>query len=192
MALTTYTDTSGPWVNGVTPLSAANLNAMRAFLIASGAMWDSNISVDGSGMQTVLSQRINTVGVVLTGGTSGTATLYQVERGTWKYVMIQFANFRTAAVAQTLALPVPFTNGGRVWSGETGTTAQNNGFSLLASGVAQTINAWISLAATGGSAAPITVMYTRSIGEVETAFDSISFQASSTIGHGGYIFIEGI
>jgi len=59
MTLTTYTDGSGAYVNGVTPLSAANMNNIRSFLIAAGAMWDSNASWNGSGVLTSSGQTVN-------------------------------------------------------------------------------------------------------------------------------------
>lgn len=64
MTYTTYSDTSGVWVNGTTPVNAANMNAIRSFLLA--GWFDSAITSDGSGHLTASS--FTTPGNILMGG----------------------------------------------------------------------------------------------------------------------------
>lgn len=64
MTLTTYSDT-GVWVNGTTPVNATNMNAIRSFLIATGAMWDSNATWDGNGLLTLVSLAFSGAGKIV-------------------------------------------------------------------------------------------------------------------------------
>lgn len=187
MTLTTYTDASGLWVNGTTPLDAANMNAIRSFLTASGAMWDSNVSWDGNG-------RLNagTAGNSVTGGTSGTATLWQDCTGSIKRVLIYLNNFRTAASNQDIALPVAFAHGGLMRTGFTGDSATGTGFRLLLSGTSETANIVTALSATNiGSTTGETAFFGYGFSEVLTGFDTVRFPASGTSAHTGFIEIVG-
>lgn len=65
MTLTTYSDTTGGWVNGTTPVNATNMNAIRSFLIATGAMWDSNATWDGNGLLTLISLAFSGAGKIV-------------------------------------------------------------------------------------------------------------------------------
>lgn len=52
MTYTTYTDSSGAYVNGTTPLSAQNMNNFRSFCLA--GWFDSLITSNGSGALTTV------------------------------------------------------------------------------------------------------------------------------------------
>src|SRR5882762_9259299 len=85
------------WTSGVTACSAANMQRYEDFI--QQAEGDS-----GS--------------VVLSGATSGTATLYQTMQGTYKKVVIWLSGFRnTGGSTQTVTLPTAFTLGCAVRTG---------------------------------------------------------------------------
>lgn len=187
MALTTYVDTSGAFTNGVTPLSAANMNPIRNFLTATGAMWDSNISADGNGVQTLVAHKVNPTSAALAGATSGTATFYQPERGTWKVVYILLNNFwNTGGSVQTQALNTAFTSSVYVR-----TTALFQ-IELRVSGSAQTINILTALGAAGGTTTTQTNIAGSSQGWCNAAVDTIGFRSGGSGAVNGLIILEGI
>ncbi|SRR6266568_989 len=187
MGLTTYVDGSGAYVNNVTPLSAANMNNIRNFLIAAGAMWDSNVSYDGNGMQTVINQKINTAGVVLNGSTAGTATLYQPQRGTWKVVVVILNGFRNGGASnQDIALPVPFTSKFQYSSGDF------DAFQFLVSGVAQSGGVLTSLSAGGGGVTGTSTFHLWCIGEVASGCDTLRFTSGNATARSGTLIMQGV
>lgn len=187
MALTTYSDVSGSFVNGVTPVSAANMNPIRSFLIATGAMWDSNSSWDGGGVHTLVAHKVNPTSVALSGATSGTATFYQPERGTWKVVYILLNNFwNTGGSVQTQALNTAFTSSVYVR-----TTALFQ-IELRVAGSAQSINVFTALGAAGGTTASQTNIAGSSQGWCNAAIDTIGFRSGGSGAVSGLIILEGI
>lgn len=157
------------------------------------------ISTNGAGVITMLGAIVNgpiqpNVASVtpLSGGTSGTATLYQFFQGTYKYTMIILSNFRTGGAAQTIVLPVPYTVGGFIRTGNSGTSTANAGVALLASGAAITVYVATALAAGGGTSASNTEVDALSFGSFQNGFDTVQFQASGTAGHYAVIIIEGV
>lgn len=197
MSYTTYTRV-GPFVdNGAPGIDHNFLNGIETFLLA--GWFDSAITSNGSGVQTMLGLVVNgtiknnPTGVVLNGGTAGTATLYQDSVGNIKRSMIILAGFRTAGAAQTIVFPTAYTKGANLIAGEIGQSAQNAGFLLLASSVAQTIRIMTSTSSTGStySNAPSSIMYQGLNGDCKTGFDTIQFPASGTNPANGYIIIVG-
>ncbi|MGH2478111.1 MAG: hypothetical protein ACRDHW_00430 [Ktedonobacteraceae bacterium] len=177
MALTTYTDTSGLWVNGSTPVNAANMNAMRAFLIAAGAMWDSNAAWDGSG-------RLNatTASTTINGGTSGTATLYQPLTGTFKTAVVVLNNFRTAGSNQDIALPVAFTT--QAWISVTDLATME----LVLAGTVKNMDVITGFGASTNNAS---ISAYEQAG-IKTGFDTVRFTSGWAAGHTGIVIIQGI
>jgi hypothetical protein len=127
--------------------------------------------------------------VVLNGGVSGTATLYQSFRGNDKVVRVKLNNFRTSSSVQTIALPVAFTQTASVRATDT------DSYSLLLSGAAQTMATITALPSTGGGNATVmnaTNMGFYANGSVNSAFDTIRFNASWAAAHSGSIILEGV
>lgn len=130
-------------------------------------------------------------GVVLNGGTSGTATLYQVEIGNVKRTIVYLNNFRTGASAQNLSFPTAYTKGALIRTGGTGSSATTSHISFVASGVVQNVNVLTTLAAGGGTVTNQAWILQYSYGECPTAFDAIQFVAGGSAAHSGFIIIEG-
>lgn len=179
MTLTTYTDTSGVFVNGVTPLSAANLNSVRSFLIAAGAMWDSNISADGSGNHSAVSYA-SSASLVLSGTTAGQVTFYQWLRGLVKATFVLFSGYEnSSATEQVLTFPVAYTTRASYWA--------NGGIPLshfrnAGSQLSSKCTVITSLPSGTGAGAITTNSSINgfSSGEITAAFDSMGFGS----GHG--------
>jgi hypothetical protein len=107
LTLTVYSDASGAWVNGTTPVSAANMNAIRNFLIAAGAMWDSNASWNGSGVLTSLGQVVN--GPTTINGTLGLkdpGTAQTLSNGSTITVSSPWIKVTCAAAVTGIIMPV--------------------------------------------------------------------------------------
>jgi hypothetical protein len=132
---------------------------------------------------------ITTQVVHLVGGTSGTADLYQIFQGTFKYTIIHTQGFRTAAANQNMSLPVPYTFGANIRS------TSSDLFSLQASGVdvaTLTITALPAGAGLAGTVVNSTTMNANGLYECAVPFDSIQFKSGWAAGHSGYYIIEGI
>ena len=195
MSYTTYTAVVTFVDNNPTGLDHNFFNGLENFCKV--GWFDSAFTSDGSGNLTATSyistfNKVNPSGTVLNGGTNGTATLYQPQRGTWKVVLILLNAFRTAAAAQTIALPVAFTTQAFVQSGNVGSATNFNGFALLSSGTPQSIQVVTALASGGGTSSSVTTMFGNSYGAIFAAFDTIQFKASSSGNASGIIKIEGI
>lgn len=132
-----------------------------------------------------------TAGLVLNGGTSGTATLIQDCIGLIKRVLIILNNFRTAGAAQSIALPAAFTAEALVRTGLIGTSATNAGVGFLAGVSNVQVAITTTLAAAGATTTSQNFIYAGSYGEVLGAFDTIQFQSGGTAAHTGLIIIEG-
>lgn len=189
MTLTTYTDTTGGFVNGTTPLNATNMNAIRSFLIATGAMWDSNASWDGNGIQTLLGLKVNPTGTTINGGTSGSATLYQPFQGTFKLVVVNCSGMRTAASNQDIAIPTPFTSTAIVLTGNLGNSQALN---LLSSGSAQNVAIVTTWSASGGSGSAQANFFGNTYASINHAFDTVRFISGAAGGATGLVFIAGV
>ena len=124
--------------------------------------------------------------VTLSGGSSGTATLYQWLNGTVKSVIVRFNNFKTAGSAQNLVLPTPFTTCAQWRTSQTGT------FSLTLSGTAQNLGIITALSASGGTVTIQTTAAGYSIGDIGSGFDTIKFAASDSTGRFGQLVLRGI
>lgn len=127
----------------------------------------------------------------ITGGTSGTADIYQWGIGTVKRVLIILNNFRTGVSAQSKALSTPFTALAQIRTGGIGNSANVGGVQLLASGTPQNIFTATALNINGNTAASTPVFYSYALGECFTPFDTIQFPGGSTAAHTASIIIEG-
>ena len=191
MTLTTYVDASGNWVNGVTPLSAPNMNAIRNFLIATGAMWDSNASWDGNGVQTLLGAKINAPGTNFPSGASGSATLNQFFLGTFKLVTVTTNGWlKSSAGDSVVAIPTPFTT----WV--LGIAFGSGPFHLNKSGAAVAVNTF-TFAAVGSAGTASTVVNGTAGANNNNIFDAGSVDAvglygSQSLTVTGAIFMIGI
>jgi len=161
--------------------------AHNALLTILGNMiQNGNFTLDGASNTGI---KVNTSSVHLVGGTSGTADLYQIFQGTFKYTIIDLTNFRTSAGAQTIALPVAYTSGAYIRGSDT------DSYSLLLSGVAQSLATITALpAAAGGNATTgnATNLGFYALGSCLTGFDTIRFNGGWAAAHQGQIIIEGI
>lgn len=190
MTLTTYSD-PGAWVNGTTPLDATHMNGIRSFLIATGAMWDSNASWDGNGKLTLITLNATPTTTTLNGGTAGTALLIQDLNGTIKRVLVILSGFRTAGANQTIAIPVPFTKQCLVRAGNLGSATSFNGFQLLSSGVAQSVGIVTALASGGGTSSSVTTVFGNSHGECFHPVDTVQFVSGSSSNASGSFELVG-
>lgn len=160
---------TGPWTNGVAPgLSAAAMNEIEAWIQ----------QVDNSPL------------VSLSGSTSGTAQLFQPLTGVFKLVAMIMSGFRNGGgSAQNLTLPVAFTRGGWIFSGDCGA------FQLLYSGSAQAVQ-WMTAfgaAGTDGSFSSQTTGHQHAIGSfvATNGIDTLSLLGSDAATHTSYIIILG-
>ena len=114
---------------------------------------------------------LQTAPVTVSGSVSGTASLYQILTGTVKITVVECINYKSAA-AQTLALPVAYTQGGSHWVAD---ELQGGQVEALAAGVAQTFSVRTALPTSsgGGSQIPLTVLRGWSDGACRTAFDTV-------------------
>lgn len=131
-----------------------------------------DLKVDG---KITAASSINATGqqVSHTGSNSGTFTVEQIFVGGFKFTAINLNNYSDAA-AQTLALPVAYTTSAFIF-GSSLTYMQ-----LLSSGSAQSINIWTALASGGGSSTSQTNVNNRSIGDINTAFDSVLINSGTS------------
>jgi hypothetical protein len=121
-------------------------------------------------------------------GTSGTATLYELFRGTFKLIYLSMNNYQASAGGQSIALPVNFTRDALIFAGDIGINT-NGGIQLLASSVAQTFNIITTLAAGGGTPTTQTTLWKWSFAEVKAGFDTLELlQMSGTHTSGCLIF----
>lgn len=127
--------------------------------------------------------------VTVNGSVSGTASAYQIMRGTAKLTYVYLNAWRSAS-AVNITLPVAYTTGAWVKTGGVGPST-DGGYKLLASGTPQTIRVVTALSANGGTISSVTQMYENSIGECVTAFDTVAVW-SNTNSHSGFIILEGI
>src|SRR6266702_621754 len=159
----------GPWVNGSAPgLAAVVFNDYDA----------------------VLQQLEGDVGSVqVVGGTSGTATCYQVVQGTFKYAIIVFTNFKPAGSTQNLVLPTAFTYGFTIRNQQTPST------SYLLAAAAQSCNIITSLPASAGASGGVssgTTVAGYSSGECRHGCDTLQFAASASVATNGVTILEGV
>lgn len=180
----------GPFTDGSSPgISAEFLNPVEDQLVAmNSAATDADISA-ASGIFAATGLNITPTAVVINGGTSGTATLYQDCTGTIKRVLVVENNFRTAGAAQTIAIPVPFT--AKFWV----RTGFIDRVQFLSSGTAQSVNVMTAFGASGsaiGSTAGATTVFGFAIGECLHPCDAISWPASGAAANNGMILLEGI
>jgi hypothetical protein len=130
--------------------------------------------------------------VQISGSTSGTANLYQVFQGTFKYLIVEFTNFRNGGgSAQTLTLPLAFAAGGLFQALDIPASV-----SLKSSGTAITLETITTLAASGngGTATSNTTLWARSFGGFNSGFDTISIGggASQATPSSTFLYIQGI
>lgn len=121
------------------------------------------------------------------GNTAGSANVWQPFKGLpFNVVLVYFVGFQNNGVAaQNIALPQPFQNSAKVWSG--GQPA----CSFTSSGTAQSISVITALASTGGSTTGVTTLPGNSIGECNHAFDTISLLPAQTSAHTGLLLLIG-
>jgi hypothetical protein len=184
----TYTQ-YGPFANGGSPPVNSNfLNGVESFLLTVNALaTDANITSDGNGAATLAKLALNTSSTVLNGATAGTATLYQPFNGTLKLVLVYLNGFRNGGgTAQTLAIPVPFTTSFRFWTGDT------NPLTFTGSSVSRTANIITALAAGGGTITSQTTVNSHSMGHVNAATDTVSFNSGEASTHTGLIVLLGV
>jgi len=153
-----YTPTS--WVNGVTAANAAHMNNIENWISATD----------------------QPAAVSVSGGSSGTATLYQPLTGIVKIVVIALNNFKTGGSAQNLALTTAFTTIGYM------SVTDIVPLSTVLSSVVKNMNVITSIGSVTNNAT-ISSYQTASIPQ---GFDTIQFQASASSAHTGMVFIVGI
>jgi hypothetical protein len=128
--------------------------------------------------------------VSASGSTTGTATLYQVLRGTIKMAIIVLTNFKNGSAGDVnLALPTPFTSHCMFWSGDSGP------FNLKSSSTPQTIWTQLSFASGAGSAGgsnSATNANSNCNGHCDSAFDTIGLWGSQAQTFGGSIILAGV
>lgn len=126
--------------------------------------------------------------VQIAGGTSGTATCYQILQETLKLTIIILNNFKTAGATQNLTLPVAYSTVAHLESDDTDL------FSLQSGGVDQGVRLVTSLPAgaggAGGTVAATTINGYSTVW-LNTGFSVIQFKASWAAAHNGIIFIKG-
>jgi hypothetical protein len=122
-------------------------------------------------------------GLVLSGQTSGTATLYQPLRGDLKLVIVDLENYKNTG-NQSIALPVSFQT--VCWFFIPGT---NGVVALLASGVAQSARIITAIALGGGTSNGSTSINQNSFGFFNGVWDTIQFQINSSAATGACIFL---
>lgn len=185
MTLTTYSPV-GPWTNGAPPgINKSFLDGIENFLAATGAGWDSNASWDGNGILTLLGLALNTTGTPLSGGSSGTATLYQPLRGTIKFALVVCSNFKTGGSNQTIALPAAFTTSCAFIAFDCVTFSLKNGASTI------TLTAITSLAIAGGSTATGTSAGNFVLGQ-GGGWDTLQFTSGAANAHSGPMLFFGV
>lgn len=187
-------------MNDVGPeISDQFLNDLEAFLVqvpvtsptVNSLATDTNVSSDSNGNATVVSltaQSLNVqpAAVQLVGATAGTATLYQIDSGLRKYILVVLSNFWNASGGvQSIALPVPF-----VGMVEMRTQACYQ-VELWVASAAQTLNVVTALGAGGGTVANQTYLGPWSRGGCLAAVDTLSFRSGDTAGRSGLILLEG-
>lgn len=125
--------------------------------------------------------------VILNGATSGTATLYQNMTGTVKLVIVVCSSFRNGGGSnQNLAIPVPFTQGFQVQSGDI------PAISFVQSSSVKNFTVITGLASGGGSNSTVSVLGSWSFGESLSAIDTIQFNSGGASNHSGLIIMKGI
>jgi hypothetical protein len=124
---------------------------------------------------------------VLNGSTSGTATLYQFMRGTYKACLVILSGFRNgSAPAQTIAVPVSFTTFFTFYGGGIPPVQ------FLLSGTPQSIGVVTTLASTGGSIAVVTTLNQYSFGDNGSGCDTLSFTGSQPSAKSAILHFEGV
>jgi hypothetical protein len=163
-----YTST-GPFNNGASPGISANfLNNIEN--------WINQVEGD-----------INSV--VLSGGSAGTATCYQVLQGTFKYTLITLSGFKTGGSAQQITLPVAYTFGAYI------RTTEGEAMSVRSGGTDQTtrtMTGFPSGAGNAGVSVSSTVFNGWSFVHTVSGFNQFNFGASWTATRSGFILIEGV
>lgn len=191
MAVTTYADSSGAYVNGSTALSAQHMNDIRNFLIAAGAMWDSNSSWDGNGILTLLGLKVNPTAVSIAGTTAGSATLYQWLQGTVKAFLLYFNGYRNASLTeQTLSLPTAFTTGAIWWAGASKSVRPYASGSPLSSKV--NVISTLSNGTGAGTSTNGNSTQGYSNGDLLTAFDAVGLGTNEASTSTGFVVMIGI
>jgi hypothetical protein len=127
-------------------------------------------------------------GSVLNGSSSGTATLYAVETGAWKRVIIELNNFwnNSGGAAQTIALPVTFST---VCYVRTGSLYQ---IELRQGSTIQNLLVFTGLASGGGTTSSQNYIAAYSFGVLEGAVaDTIGFRYGGSGARTSVIILEG-
>jgi hypothetical protein len=184
-----YTPT-GPFVSGTAPgLSAALFNNVEGVLEQLNSLSiDPNITANGSGVATMLGLVMNGAiqanpgAHVLTGSTSGTATLYEIMTGTCKMFYIIQNNFRNgSAGSQFIPFPTTISSICFVMTGDSGS------FNLTSSGSPVTLKQFSSF----GTLGTLTNVGSAVIAQ-SPACDSIAFLGSQAGAHTGPVLIFGV
>jgi len=124
--------------------------------------------------------------VLLTGGTAGTAEMYQWMQGTIKTTWIVLNGFRTAGADQFFTLPSPYTKAVRIWSQGTLTWA------AMAGGAAQTVTIYVTGAGAGGATtAASTNIFADNQGFVAQPIDQVRLNSGWASNKDGVIILEG-
>lgn len=164
-----------------TTISSSTYNSNQNNLNNSGISNDSgSISTSGSGTMTLPGLIVTmldsgSTGTTITGSTAGTATIYQVLRGTVKILVLLFNGYQNnTGTEQKIALPVAFTQRAMFMTGNTKTTSIWSGGSQLTS----KINVVTALASTGGTTTGATTIPSNSFGEIIQGFDTVGLGIS--------------
>ena len=146
---------------------------------------DPSIILENSAGSSVID--ISTSSVSLTGGTSGSATMYQLFQGNIKITVIITTNFETAASNQDMTFPTAYIHNQLIF------TTDNEGCSVLASGSAQTVRQLTALGGAGsaGTTGATTTLNGFGIFWNGSGIDTWRFKSGGSSGKNGVILIIG-
>jgi len=134
---------------------------------------------------------INPTVVSTSGSVSGTCSMYQVLTGTFKFIIMNWVNFRTANTV-SLAIPVPFTSSVDCITFGIAGGAGDGGLGLLVGSTLQSTQIINSLsAAGGGSAGAVQNVLQYSLAQSNTAVDHINVLLN-TAAHTGMALLWGV
>jgi hypothetical protein len=122
---------------------------------------------------------------VVTGGVSGTATVWQPFRGDVKVVFIWYNNFKTSTSAQNLPFPLPFTSGFLIFGSDF------PGSSFFSGGSTQNVDVLTTLASGGGTKVNQATISSWSLGAFVHPADTLQAAANNASAHTGGVFLIG-
>lgn len=114
----------------------------------------------------------------VTGGVSGTATLYEVLTGTIKLSVIYFNNFKTGASAQPITFSTPYTAIAKVWVGGISANSQFRSGTTV-----RDLDVITGLGSGGGTTNNQTTISSDSFATINEGFDNVLIPANNITAH---------